>query len=81
MEELTDQFLEGLTPAEIAEIVDQLDELDPDNALLAAGMLKLSAFNFSKVPEIKKKYNNLKVIDNRIKLKRKKQALSTEKHC
>lgn len=37
MEELTDQFLQGLTPAEIAEIVDQLDELDPDNALLAAG--------------------------------------------
>jgi len=37
MEDLTDQFLEGLTPAEIAEIVDQLDELDPDNALLAAG--------------------------------------------
>lgn len=37
MDELTDQFLEGLTPAEIAEIVDQLDELDPDNALLGAG--------------------------------------------
>ena len=37
MEELTDQFLQGLSPAEIAEIVDQLDELDPDNALLAAG--------------------------------------------
>jgi tropomodulin len=37
MEELTDQFLQGLTPAEIAEIVDQLDELNPDNALLAAG--------------------------------------------
>lgn len=37
MNELTDQFLEGLTPAEIAEIVDQLDELDPDNALLGAG--------------------------------------------
>lgn len=54
MEELTDQFLEGLTPAEIAEIVDQLDELDPDNALLAAGKLKLSAFKFSKVPEIYK---------------------------
>jgi len=39
MNELTDQFLEGLTPAEIAEIVDQLDELDPDNALLGAGKL------------------------------------------
>ena len=37
MDELTDEFLNGLTPAEIAQIVDQLDELDPDNALLPAG--------------------------------------------
>lgn len=35
--DFSDDLIDGLTPAEIANIVDQLDDLDPDNALLNAG--------------------------------------------
>ena len=46
MEDPTDDILlHALSPAEIALIVDQLEELDPDNELLPAGNFFLSFFD------------------------------------
>ena len=50
-----DILLQALSPAEIAMIVDQLEELDPDNELLPAGkyysLLTLYNTHHSKIVE------------------------------
>jgi hypothetical protein len=40
MEDLTDELLNDLSPEQIAAIVDQLEDLDPENELQPAGTVK-----------------------------------------